>query len=235
MIPGILAAGAVATPGGDPYWANVVSLLHFNGTDGSTTFTDETGVVWTGSGNAQLDTDQKKFGSASLGLDGSGDYLTTPDSADFEASGDMTVEAWVYPGNSGSLRSIIGKKPASTPFSAWAFSKVANNQIQVAAWDGSGLVVNATGTTALSVGVWYHVAFSRSGPVWRVFVNGILEAEETQTSAPTENNTDVVIGRDLSNSGRDWLGNIDELRVTKGIARYTSNFTPPTAPFPNGP
>ena len=72
------------------------ALLHFNGSDTSTTFTDESGKTWTGAVTAQLDTAQKKFGTASLLLDGDSDYISTPDHADFDVgSGDFTIDFWV--------------------------------------------------------------------------------------------------------------------------------------------
>lgn len=72
------------------------ALLHFNGIDTSTTFRDESGKTWTGGGTAQLDTAQKKLGTASLLLDGNSDYISTPDHADFDVgSGDFTIDFWV--------------------------------------------------------------------------------------------------------------------------------------------
>jgi hypothetical protein len=91
-----LAALLVAIPGlaavDDAY---TKALLHMDGTDASTTFTDESGKTWTRSGDAQIDTDQYKFETASGKFDGSGDYVYTGDSADWDAgSGDYTVDYW---------------------------------------------------------------------------------------------------------------------------------------------
>lgn len=72
-----------------------VSLLHMNGVDGSTTFTDESGKSWTAKGNAQIDTAGSRFGGASALFDGSGDYMELPDHEDFNVgSGDFTVDFW---------------------------------------------------------------------------------------------------------------------------------------------
>ena len=80
---------------GDPYFANVVALLHFDGADGSTTFTDVKGHTFTAAGNAQIDTAQSLFGGASLLLDGSGDYIWAADSADWDfGTADFAVELW---------------------------------------------------------------------------------------------------------------------------------------------
>src|SRR3990167_9908671 len=76
--------------------SNTIALLHFDGADAATTFTDENGRTWTGAADAQLDTAQKKFGTASLLLDGTGDYIDTPDHADFAfGSGNFTIEMFI--------------------------------------------------------------------------------------------------------------------------------------------
>ncbi|MGQ3180207.1 MAG: hypothetical protein ACT6SC_21675, partial [Blastomonas fulva] len=82
-------------PGGDPYFGNVVSLLHFNGTSGSTTFTDQKGRAWTGFGNAQITTAGSVFGGGALALDGNGDWIETATSTDFVFAGDFTIECWL--------------------------------------------------------------------------------------------------------------------------------------------
>jgi hypothetical protein len=70
----------------DPSFASVSALLHFDGSDGSTTFTDVTGTIWTANGNAQIDTAQSVFGGASGLFDGTGDFITTPDATKFSLS-----------------------------------------------------------------------------------------------------------------------------------------------------
>src|SRR5687768_6144765 len=70
-----------------------VALLHMDGADGSTTFTDESGKTWTARGDAQIDTAQSVFGGASGRLDGNGDFVDTPDHADWDfGSGDFTLD-----------------------------------------------------------------------------------------------------------------------------------------------
>ena len=82
----------------DPHWSNVVALLHLDGANGSATFTDQKGHTFTAGGSATLSTAQQKFGSASLVLNGSTQYITSATSADWEmGSGDFTIEMWVRP------------------------------------------------------------------------------------------------------------------------------------------
>ena len=98
-------------PTNDPYWANVVLLLHMDGTDGSTTFTDSSSYAraMTAAGNAQIDTAEFKFGTASGLFDGTGDSVQTPNGADFQFLGDFTVEAWVRPTRRAALQTYLFK------------------------------------------------------------------------------------------------------------------------------
>lgn len=87
---------AMMAGGGDPYWANVVSLLHMDGANGSTTFTDQKGKTWTPNGNVQISTAQSVFGGSSAAFDGVNDSLSIASHADFGfGTGDWTVECFV--------------------------------------------------------------------------------------------------------------------------------------------
>ena len=219
----------------DPHWANVVSLLHFNGADGSTTFTDERGKVWTPHGNAQIDTAQSKFGGASGLFDGAGDYLSTPNHSDFNlATGSFTIESWIRPFSVGSMRAIASQRN-SAGTSGYVFWVRDTQKLGFVFSNGSGSWVDAVGATNIVANSWTHVAASFDGSAVRLFVNGALDAEATSFSGlrATAAN-EAYIGRDREgNTTRDWIGHLDDLRITKGIARYTANFTPPAAPFPN--
>lgn len=217
--------------GSDPYWANVVSLLHFDGADGSTVFTDQTGKVWTAAGNAQIDTAQSKFGGSSLLLDGSGDYLTCND-ADFSSFGTSTawtLEAWVR------LSALTGNQ------AVFAMGDSSTNYFQCTIDAASGLrintfgadILNQGGATGLSAGTWMHVAFVRNGANLYGFVDGVLRASSANgASMPTITSQSMFVG--ANNAPAGFLnGHVDEVRATKGQAVYTADFTPPTAAFPN--
>jgi hypothetical protein len=217
----------------DALYANVALLLGFEHRDTATIAINEadTCLVVTANGNAQADTAQAKFGSASLLLDGTGDYLTVPDNALFKVSGgDFCVEAWVRR-NASKQQAIAAKRPGSGS-SEWACYLNPSNQLQLQAFNTTVAVLNISGTTALSAGTWYHVAFTRSGTTWRIFLDGTLEASGTESASPSANTQLLHIGRDPSNSTRDFNGWIDEFRFTAGVARYTAAFTPPSAAFP---
>jgi len=91
----------------------------------------------------------------------------------------------------------------------------------------------STGTAAgtIAVDTWYHVAASREGTSLRVFIDGVLV--NTSTNSNNMNFGRLRVGSNGSNTGEWFHGWMDELRITKGVARYTANFTAPTAPFPD--
>lgn len=216
------------TSDADPFWSSVVLALHFDGSNGSTVFTDEKGKTVTANGNAQISTVQYKFGGASAYFDGSGDYLTVSSSADFAfGTDDFTIEAWVNiaaapaAGNGYSL--FTNSSTLTLP--AVFFISDAN---KLALW-ANGLVGN-TGST-VPLGQWSHVAFVRSGGTAYAFINGVAQWSAAYTANHAENIG--LVGCNPDKASGFFNGYIDDLRVTKGVARYVANFTPPTAAFPN--
>jgi hypothetical protein len=208
----------------DPFFNNVSLLLHGDGTNGSTTIFDSSSSpkAVTAVGDAQISTAQSKFGGSSIAFDGNGDYLTVTASSDFNfATGDYTIEAWIY--------------PASTTFGVYATGGGGSRDQFVFAnstcfWDYPS-TFGFSGISSGDLNQWSHVVVCRAGTTNRFFKNGI-EAFSWQSSASI--GSAVVtpyIGR-RTDGFYQANGYIDELRITKGIARYTANFTPPTAPFP---
>lgn len=216
---------------GDSSFDSVTLLLHMDGANGGTTITDKSPVPKsvTVFGNAQTSTTQSKFGT-SLYLDGTGDYLTIADSSEWDMPGDFTIEAWLYPTSFSyiggtSNRAFIGFHTTTLSATAPAVLFVDTGTIL---FYGSSTVL--TSTTALSVNTWAHVAFVRSGSTLTLYIDGASSGSATYTSSIQP---DIVnIGRSTSASG-DFSGYIDDLRITKGVARYTSNFAPASAPFPD--
>lgn len=190
----MLRRGMMAQPsgggGGDPHWANVVSLLHFDGANGSTTFTDEKGKTWTASGNAQISTAQSMFGGASALFDGSGDFISTADSTDwFLESGDLTLEFFFRPAAIGTRQFLCGQGDVGAT-SVRNFTEItAAGKFRYITQNNSS-VVSITGTTTLVAGTWYHLAATKSGTTWRIFVNGNLEASTV----------DALVGDDFAGS-----------------------------------
>ena len=174
-------------------------------------------------GNAQVSTVQSKFGGSSMYFDGTGDYLAVPTGPQlyFGTSG-FTVEAWIYPTGGSGNRAIF----SGGAVNAFAFYINSTGKIAVAK---SGVVEIIASTTTISTSTFTHVAATRSGNTFRIFVNGTLEATVTSSQDFTSF-SDNRVGFEAGSSA--YLGYMDDLRVTKGVARYTANFTPPTQAFP---
>lgn len=231
MIGGIIY-GQDTAAATDPSWSSVTSLLHFNGADGSTTFTDETGRAWTPTNGAKISTTVSRFGGASLGLGAVNNvpnsYIETGTSHDFAyGTGDFTWEAFIYrAANPGSNEYILdhGSINGGTLFVA-SSGKV--GYYNPTTGTGAALYTPASSASIINLSAWNHVAATRSAGVTRLFLNGVNVAEATDTHTYT-GPLSFSVGK-----GNHWNGYIDEVRITKGVARYTGNFVVPSSEFPN--
>jgi hypothetical protein len=185
-------------------------------------------------GNAQISTSVKKYGTGSLAFDGTGDYLLTPNSNLFAfGTGDFTVEFWMYTNSTANDKTLMGTASGYLT-GGWQvgfnIDRPQANGLEFLIEQSPHLYVISG---ALSTATWYHVAVTRSGTTLRLFING------TQVSSATSSNNisdsagnAFALGRTIEGvGGRDYDGYIDDLRITKGYARYTSNFTPSTTAF----
>lgn len=216
---------------GDASYANVVLLLHGEGANGSTTISDNaaTQKTVTAVGNAAISTAQKKFGSSSIAFDGTGDYLTVPHSTDFSIQGGtFTIEAWVRRAASGAMHYVLSKRAAAAT-NGWEWRINADNTLQFFHTGGSS--ITSSGTVAS--GQWVHIACVRNGTTVTMYIDGTSSGSGTFTNG-TENTADTLkIGCDNS-FDNGFNGHMGDIRITKGVARYTSAFTPPSASFSNG-
>ncbi|NDD53999.1 LamG domain-containing protein, partial [bacterium] len=187
-------------------------------------------------GNAQISTTQSKFGGSSMYFDGNGDYLYIPPAQNLPflfGSGDFTVEAWVYPSAvTGyqyfcSVWGIAGQ--ADSTYSSWQLRTNATNLEAVLQSGATTTVITGSGTS-LTATTWQHIAMTRYGNTIKLFINGFQVASQSYSSTLNSPASAFVVGLQLSNNNA-YTGYIDDLRITKGIARYTSNFTPPTSAF----
>jgi hypothetical protein len=213
--------------------ASTVVMLHMNGSDGSTTFTDssDVGRTFTAAGNAQIDTAQYKFGGASGLFDGTGDYITAPNSADFNFGvGDFTIEAWVRLNAVGQFHTITNQMTASNR--GWMFDVTSGNKLRlygyITSWQELGI-----STTSLTTGQWYHCAATREGTSFKVFLDGVLEDTTVISGAILDENSALFTVGHGAVPVRYHNGWIDDLRITKGLARYTATFTSPSAQLPD--
>ena len=227
-----------AFAGGNDSFTRV--LLHLNGSDGSTTITDDnaggSAHTWTAAGNARIDTAQSKFGGASGLFDGTGDWVSTPDSTDFAlGSSDFTVDCWFNCNLATTVSGIIAGQRATAAAADTSFIifKNGSNQIQARACVGT-TSFNVTSTTTFTNLVhtgWHHVAFVRTGNVLKLFIDGIQEGGDVAIAGVVNDSIAALEVASDGIGGLPWNGWIDEFRLSVGIARWTSNFTPPTEQY----
>ncbi len=213
-------------------------LLHSDGTDGSTTFIDETEKAVTAVGNAQIDTAQSKFGGASGLFDGTGDYLSTPDSADwYFGTGDFTIDFWVrfssLPTSGNYVRFFTQASNTTNLTSIFIYNSGSSYDLYLNVAVSDVPILQFARAVTVSTNTWYHIALTRNGSNFRLFWNGTQLGDTYVDSDSYPDFTgNVEIGGTIVLTSPGWLnGWIDEFRISKGIARWTANFTPPTSAY----
>lgn len=224
---------------GDLYFSSVSFLSHCDGTNGSTTLTDSSKNAWvsTANGNAQLSTSSPKYGTASALFDGSGDYFSLNSSAASalfqHGSADWTYECFFkVTGGSGTFQDFMGKRAETVVLQLRSDDKLAGAFY----WGASNAdLISGFGSTLID-STWHHGAFVRDVNTLRLYLDGtqlgtVSCAGHTCTDGTS---TNFAIGA-KGDAGNPMTGNLDEVRVTKGVCRYPNgtSFTPPTAAFPN--
>lgn len=210
----------------------ITALLHFNGTNGSTTFTDESlsyPKTWTAAGTVSLTTGGSlgpKFGTASLSCGGG--HISASASAAFGfGTGDYTVEGWHGGFVSGTTRCIFDNRSASDQGIA-IYVTVGGDQ-KLTVFNNTSPIIDA-GNLVGTV-TWEHWAVCRKAGIVKAYIRGLSigSASDTRTyaSAPS-----CTIGSNYLGT-QPIDGQVDEVRVTNGYARYDANFTPPAAAFAN--
>ena len=227
-------------PTTDQFFSSVVLLVDASArADGSTpSDIDVKGKTPTWRGNARCKTDQYKFGSSSLYFDGSNDRISFADSADWAmGTGDATWELWVRPESAHDITRVCLSQAT-----AWGSLYSA----QLYRYDEGGiygLVSNGAtayygGALGLTTGVWTHIALVRHGANLYLYVNGALSTLSTALSGVSlmDSAGAMTVGAyfDGDDSRGHWKGWIDQVRITKGVARYTAPYVVvPTAKFPH--
>ncbi len=177
-------------------------------------------------GNAQISTAQSKWGGSSMAFDGTGDYLTTVSKQEIIiGTSTFTAEAWVYLTSSTTNQCIFGGSSANNPFALYI-----NSSTQIAV-DQYGTSEITFAVPTISLNAWYHVAVVRNSATTRVYLNGTESTTGGVSDSRNFSGATNQIGANQT-SNRLLTGYIQDARITKGIARYTANFTPPTAAFP---
>lgn len=221
----------------DPHWDSVSLLMRMDAADG---FVDKSSNAFpiTVLGNTSIDAVQSKFGGASAYFDGAGDALTIPDSAAFEfAAGDFTVEWWArIPATPAGTQEFFGKDAGLPGATAIALTINSNRAVGImGSTEGSShnIISPASESGVATAGTWHHLALVRSGGLISAFVNGVSRTSIGVTGSIVNNTGPFSIGGRGRAVWSPYRGHIDEFRVTKGVARYTSAFTPPDSPFPD--
>ena len=183
-------------------------------------------------GNAQISTSVKKYGTGSISFDGTDDRLTSASSPNIAfGTGDFTVEAWIYPnvltGERGFIQTSDTVGGLKTSFTTGVVINIDVSPYRLSCNIG-GTNINS-GSTYISATTWTHVAITRASGSVRMFINGILVGGPTTITADLTGQNICVGG--YYNTSYLWNGYIDDLRITKGVARYTATFTPPTKAF----
>ena len=220
---GTLSAITITGTATEPY---VELLLHADD------FTeDSTNSVPILNNGVTVNTSQKRFGVGSFYFDGSS-YISLPNSAsnpDFDQAGDITIEFWAYVGDF-NIGTIIASIDVSG--SHWSIEN-SGGKLYFQCNDGvNDFEINPT--TTLPIFEWSHCAVVKSGTTVTIFQNGQSIGSVNIGTSNAFNNTvhDISIGSVTDGTFGYFLGYLDEIRISRGIALYTGSFTPPTAPFP---
>lgn len=202
-------------------------LLHMNGTNLSTSFIDSStnNFTITNNGNPVITTSQFKYGGASGSFNGSSSLVVPPQITKFNANQDFTIETWAYLNNYDNT-GIIG----TYDFGKLVLAVYNEGTFNISRANVAGICESASG--AVSLNVWHHLAATRKGEDIKLFVDGIIVAEGADSGEFEEPNN-LEIGHFADETSWWWDGYLDDFRITKGEALYTSDFTPPSSQFPD--
>jgi hypothetical protein len=226
-------------------FTDVKFLLHMNGSNGGTTFTDSSSFARTVSVSAAVTTSttQVKYGSAAAAFSNGTGRLSIAHSADLvPGAANFTLEGWVWPSQtiSGANRMICCKM-TGTGHRSYALELSTAGYLTATASNAAGSSVYvslaASGANTIPAAQWSHCAFVRFGNVWMLFLNGALMASATVSGAAYSNASDSVHIGNTSTGGSPLFATathyLDDLRLVNGYAVYTSAFTPPSSELPD--
>lgn len=224
-----------ATTVGDVHFSNVKLLLPFEGSNGDATTTDSSNTnhsSFTFSGGAQISSGASKMGSTSLYLDGAGDYLTLGANSNFAiaSSSDFTFEVWIKTDTISAMNSWVrGIFTLDSGGGAFSIALDDTSGLRAGKSDsGSWSLTGAGGNVGDDQ--WHHVALVRNSGTTTLYVDGTSAGSYADTDSYSDNSGSPrpLIGTRYDNTKGNFKGYMDDLRLTVGVARYTSNFTPPT-------
>lgn len=219
----------VVSVGPDQHAASVVALMRFNDS-----LVDDRGTTWTASGGVSFGTGGAVSGKA---ISFNGGYIQRPYTSDFDWwVGDFTLECFITfrgggSSNAGSLLpTLIGCQEISGPSNYWSFGPDFNNKLRMYYWNGTQNTVVSTERVPLNVRT--HIALVVSAGKINLFVGGVGLATPVNISGTPQSSASVPLAMG-KNPEAQLDASVDELRITKGVARYTGNFVPPTSRHPS--
>jgi hypothetical protein len=217
-------------PDQDIYYANTSLLLHMNGPNYSNTITDNsrTSKTVVANNGAVLRNNISKFGNSSLYLlNNNNPNLSIASHQDFGfGTGDFTVEMWIYPLDKDSWRTLISIGVYNSGGILWRLGTGGDSL-----WI-NGDYVNWNPNSNISLNTWSHVALTRQSGLVRVFVNGnVVQTWNNNSDLGSSKSVYIGAGSHSLNSNESFSGYMDEVRIAKGIARYTGNFSVPFTAF----
>lgn len=219
-------SGSGVSGNSDPYFSSVTMLLHMDGLSGSTTITDVKGTTINNSTNTMLSSGAAKFGTAGLSSGGTSKVSFQNSASINTYTGDYTEEFWLYLTNNSSAQAILDSWGSSAGHSFW----ISSGSLTYYYNGGSKILVGVP----ISAGQWHHVAATRASGTIRLFIDGVLQNNTVVGVSGTLSPGQTITGINYEPSGNTGvIGYLDEVRITNGVARYTSSFTPPTAAFPD--
>ncbi len=180
-------------------------------------------------GDTKLSYSVKKYGNASMYFDGTGDRIIVPSNPNYDfGTGDFTIEMWVnFTDVNSTWEAIISR--AYGVAGGWRLYKnQSNNQLRW--YHNTTSIVLTTGST-LANDTWAHIAVVRNSGTLTIYIDGTSRGSASDTNNYVPGVYALEIGDGVVTSSFPFQGYIDDLRITKGYARYTSNFTPPTSAF----
>lgn len=220
-------SGFAPAAGRDPYWDKVVCLLLMEGADGGTSFVDAKGHSFSATG-ATISTTTPRYGVSRGRFNGSTQYIEAAASSDFAfGAGDFTIEAFVDVSASTGYGPIVETRTADVATDG--ISLIITTGLKVGSYGGAGGAPG--GTAVLSAGSLAHVALCRTGGYETLYVNGVQDSQAADSRNHTANL--CKINKNVGGAGYYFTGYVDSVRITKGVARYASNFVVPDGIFPD--
>jgi hypothetical protein len=205
-----------------------------NGSNGSTTFIDSSSnaLTVTANGNAQISTAESKFGGASGLFDGSGDYIQSSVSNGLDLNADdFTIEFWARFAAGGGANQVLFQLGTTGDLYSGLIQLSNGVKVSLSSTGSSWNIADSQSVGAKAENSWVYYALTRSDSTFRAFANGVQQSTWTSSASIYQSNNGITFGKgQFGFSGRDFNGYLDEIRITKGVAR---TITVPTAPFPD--